>query len=103
MPLNWTFKTVEAKEKNCSTVEQVQITERLIYATMSSGLNVITEKNIDEWLFRLKMLYLILALNVGNITREDLINRIGLSTNASPITRTAFVKKMVDEVERMVK
>ena len=83
-----------------------QVTERLIFETMTIGLSKITAGNIAEWRFRL--LY---ADRIGIIDKpvsvDDLTKRIGLYTNASALTRPAFLRKMhlslVEDIERIVR
>ena len=68
-------------------------TNIIIWATITLGLNRITEKNLVEWATRWKM-----ALGAGmvgrNITIQNLRDHIGLSTNASPLTMSRFNTKL---------
>ena len=74
------------------------VTNTLIWDTMVTGLNQINEKNIGEWLFRLYVLDKIFP-RPEQITRQDLVNHIGLTTNASSMTRAAFKKKAMSMLE----
>ena len=79
-------------------------TEGLFFATMSVGLPTIEEKNIPEWLFRLKFLE---STGLKLFTPKDddpmevvrlLKAHIGLKTNASKETKAAFIKRNVSHI-----
>jgi hypothetical protein len=111
MSLNWQFTDEEVFEALPKTDEERNITNLLIWGTMSVGLSEITHKNIDKWLERCYMLEKVdreLAQspdpeNGGfkpwSPTRKNLEDRIGLSTNAERRTDAWFRKKMAEEVE----
>ena len=83
----------------------------LIFATMWVDLGEITEKNLDEWMFRLKVIesrgYL-RSEKIGDEWRETPIRReevegfIGLRTNVSSITRAEFKKRQWKILEETV-
>lgn len=87
---------------------QHNVTQNIVFATMSVGLNVITADNVDEWVRRLDLLK-----DSGNrvtisdlqfdedklkfttqvereITWGDLVRRVGLSTNATSYNKREF-------------
>lgn len=90
-----------------------QRTESLIWAAMVIGLGAITEKNADEWIFRLRMYEKLRgACRSRRVDGEwvdtyftplDVREHIGLSTNVTPITRTKFVNHMASLVEQEIK
>ena len=132
MPLNWSVKAVKDADDDCyftATKTRVYdgvtrgeeythpITDSLVWATMSLGLNEITEANIDEWEKRLALAY-----NVGWIsksvvfggfaddgdikweprmlTRDDLERHIGLETNASYESGSVWRKRVMERMEK---
>ena len=94
------------------------ITNSFIWATMTIGLNEITEANVDEWEQRLALAYEIgwlskLTVWNGNdpdgeknahcfearpLTRADIVRHIGLSTNATYESPTAWRKRVVERM-----
>jgi hypothetical protein len=77
------------------------VTEVLVFATMSTGINRITEKNADEFYARVDMLQRIYGafLYRGDgsdklLTPEDVQAHIGLATNASAKTRAVFLRDL---------
>jgi len=70
------------------------ITESLIWATMGIGINTITEANAEEFHTRLMVWHRAIGVRQGNpserITLADVRKRIGLSTNATPLTKAGF-------------
>lgn len=90
----------------------------LIWTAMSIGLGAITEKNWEEWVFRIRFsdwvageTYLRTHTDDGPvkyvITVEEIKSYIGLTTNVSTVTRTKFLneerRKMVDRINREIK
>jgi hypothetical protein len=92
-------------------------TNALVWATMSVGLNEITLGNIDEWEKRLALAYSVAWISKsmvfagyeddGNIkweprliTRADLVNHIGLETNASYETAGVWRKRVMERMEQ---
>ena len=86
------------------------VTQTIVWMTMTVGLNVIKENNINEWMRRIEMIkdsgyggyvkFHDLQFNEDElkfedqddreVTREDLERRIGLSTNASSYNKREF-------------
>jgi len=124
MPLNWYVGNIKNADDVCwmtATRNDVNyaktrgeeylhpVTDALIWATMTIGLNEITEKNIDEWASRLALAYSvnwISPMTVYNgtdwearpLTRADLDRHIGLSTNATYESSTAWRKRVVEQM-----
>ena len=67
-------------------------TESVIFATMTVGINKITAENVEEFWKRLKFMYALSYKTEPFVSREFLEKMIGLSTNASPMTRNQFIK-----------
>jgi len=86
------------------------VTQSIVWMTMTVGLNVIKESNINEWMRRIEMFkdfgyggyvkFYDLQFNEDElkfenqihreVTREDLERRIGLSTNATSYNKREF-------------
>lgn len=90
------------------------ITEALIWMTMAVDLGDITEKNLDEWMVRLRVVEKTTGpiLRDGNgkdlkVTREMVERRIGLKTNVINKTRAFWAKKtarmLFEDAEREVR
>lgn len=82
------------------------ITNTLIWATISVDMGKITEKNYEEFYRRLRMVGIVYG-SPYQITLSDVKRRIGLSTNVITTTATQFnnkmKKRMVDDADRHVK
>ena len=102
MPLNWKFTDKEVYDAIPDTTEEWNMTERIILATMSVDLGDIKEKNIDEWLFRIRFLVKVGVWYGDEPTVEDLQKRIGLHTNICDMTRSKWIKKRVAYIEREI-
>jgi hypothetical protein len=116
MALNWRVGEIKNYKKVCYRVAPADIPyegikkgelvmrqecNRLIWATMNVDLGSITAKNIDEWAFRLNVLYDIgLSAFPKPLTKAELKKYIGLSTNVSTKTRRQFMKKISDHIAR---
>lgn len=136
MPLNWYVGNIKNSEDVCwitATRNDVNygrkrgeeylhpITDALIWATMTIGLNEITEENIDEWEKRLALANQIDWISKpfvwnGNepdadgknahcfearpLTRADVERHIGLSTNASYESPSEWRKRVVEQMTR---
>lgn len=74
------------------------LTHALIWDTMTVGLGEVTEKNLDEWMYRLCIMDRVYPREM-KITRQDLVSHIGLRTNASTFTRAAFKKKAMNMLD----
>ena len=90
------------------------VTQKCVWMTMTVGLNVIKESNINEWMRRIEMFkdsgcggyvkFHDLQFNEDElkfenqiereINQEDLVRRIGLSTNATTSTKREFNAQM---------
>jgi hypothetical protein len=88
MSLNYDLTRVQNRDKD--TDKGWNITQSIIFATMSVGIGEITEENVHEFWMR----YSIFAAN-PYFTVEDVRNHIGLKTNVSTITRHKFLTVMV--------
>lgn len=82
------------------------VTDALIWTTLIVGVPKITEKNVDEFHRRVRMFEHVcgpvLTKNCGTpspLTREQIEQHIGLSTNADTCTVTQFNKKVAKWVE----
>lgn len=114
MSLDWSITKVKQWEqvslREANGAEAAK-TEALIWATMSLGIPTITKSNVDEWMFRLSTKEKLKGALINHyvedksmpgglraepyyLTREDVERRIGLSTNASKLTRAAFLKRV---------
>lgn len=77
------------------------VTDALIWMTMVVDMNEITEKNVDEWSFRIGIMQKVrgtpeFAGGIGSffITRKDLTDHIGLRTNVGNKSRSRFLAKI---------
>jgi len=115
MSLNWDFTNEEVFNKLPKTDEEKHITELIIWGTMATGLDKITEKNIDTWLSRCYMLEKV-NMPLGQTcigggkgfkpwspTQKNLEDRIGLATNADQRTDAWFRRKIGGEIEKLSK
>jgi hypothetical protein len=64
------------------------VTDALIWATMSVDLGRITEKNVDEWAYRLTIVQALYGARLQSsdgtprpLSLQDVVDHIGLSTN----------------------
>jgi len=98
------------------------VTQKCVWMTMTVGLNRISDDNIDEWMRRIELLkdsgcggYVMfhdLQFNEDElkfetqiereINQEDLVRRIGLSTNATTSTKREFDAQMKRKREELV-
>lgn len=98
------------------------VTQKCVWMTMTVGLNHISDDNIDEWMRRIELLkdagcggYVMfhdLQFNEDElkfekqvereINQEDLVRRIGLSTNATTSTKREFDAQMKRKREELV-
>ena len=88
--------------------------ETLVLYSVAVGLGAVTEKNIDEWFFRLKVLELLHgpAFRSGtgepfDFGRSDVERMVGLRTNVTSISRPAFLNNckliLADKAHRVSK
>ena len=104
MALHYDVRTVADEYK--ADGEQWRITEALIFVTMVVGINRITEDNATTFAERLAAYQKVRGALLSNydgetvterpVTAEDVRARIGLSTNATPMTNAAFKRRMAD-------
>jgi hypothetical protein len=102
MSLNWDLSKIKNVD-DILTDEESAINDALIYATMFIGMNEITEQNVDKFFTRLAFYQkaigsLLIHLKDGEIVGRpieynEVVRRIGLHTNASNLSDSAFQKK----------
>jgi len=117
MSLNWQLSKIKDYETVCWINEGDQrklspLTECIIWGTFALDIGKITEKNVNEWMWRMAFLK---QLNKGNLvyerhsdgvskgrsfTREELVQHIGLLTNVTTMTRAQFVHKWIKILRR---
>ena len=90
----YTDKVLDLERKQ---EEDPRMLECLTWASFYIGLGEITEKNLKEWVYRLRRATFegqpLIVLQDGTpyeITEETIRPWIGLRTNVSPITNAAF-------------
>jgi len=105
MSLDW--DTNKCAEPLPQTDEEKGIRHALIWATMALDLGSITEKNVDEWVFRLihqKRLglnYMYIDDEVKPAEVEGWVRRwIGLYTNVSSKPRKQWLKRCCEILEK---
>lgn len=80
----------------------------LIFGTMAVGLGTLTEKNIDEWMWRITFLNRIespIASYRGEgwpTRKSDISKFIGLRTNADTLTRSQWLRTVSENLSRDV-
>lgn len=119
MSLNWSVEDVE-DYKNLCWIENPEnpdgtkilnpITESLVFATMSVGINHITEDNAYDFFVRSGAAAVVYGDPItiwedGNFTRrnytfEEIKQHIGLSTNASVLSLKEFWDNMIKGAKR---
>lgn len=120
MSLDWSIERIKNFQALCwipdgdGTASLNATTNSLIWATMSVGINEITEKNYNEFYLRFKIFAKTRdsgAVLWGAVEGEqeqgkheinliDIYQHIGLSTNASSKSRTQFMKDLFLTMER---
>lgn len=88
-----------------------QKTQCMIFRSMSVGMNRITEENVDEFYVRMMMVTQMHGKPLvewdeakgkhvdRDVTYAEVRRRIGLTTNASTLTKAQFRKRFVDHFE----
>ena len=82
------------------------MTSGLVWSMMSVGLGVISEKNVGEFIFRLRLTDKLFGTMLSNdkgpmpISDDEVRAHIGLSTNVSDESRTTWVKRTLKHYER---
>ena len=84
------------------------VTENLIWATMNTGIGHIRADNVNEFFTRLQITEFVYGKSVYNpntneslLTLEAITAHIGLSTNATELSKRAFKEKMFGALERI--
>ena len=105
MALHWSIKRVKHVEEITADTDQRGITDAIVWASLVYDLGRVTEKNVDEWLFRQEFARrvddfypLYRGAERSTLTRADVERRIGLETNVTTTSRVAFQKKIMDKV-----
>ena len=77
------------------------VTDTLIGMTMAVDLGKIAEENVDEWCFRVGLINRITgranlsgSLGEYTLTRKDIENHIGMHTNVTTRTRSAWLTRI---------
>jgi hypothetical protein len=111
MALSWElgkikdYKTVcWIGEKGADDRRMNPVTEALIFGTMSVGLGAITDKNVDEFAARFRVIEKIHGAMLYKynedvredwyLSDEDFIAHIGLTCNVANETRTAWARRI---------
>jgi len=112
MALHWNLTDIKNLKDVCWVNEGDErslnpITEAIIWSTIVVQIGKITEKNVDEWVWRL---YYTSKLGRGklipdtdryrNPTRDELMLHIGLSTNVSTISRREFCSRIASSLKQ---
>lgn len=112
MALNWNVGKVKDFKTVCYNADGKvnAVTETLIWASMIIGVSDITEKNAEEFFFRISMrekLHGALRRDWSGenpvdvfVTWDEVKAHIGLGTNATNMTRAKFIKHTVNMFER---
>jgi hypothetical protein len=115
MSLNWNIKSVKDCKTTCYIGNEDDrtlnpTTETLIWATMIVGIGDLSQKNAEEFWFRLAIYEKLHGglrrkwegLNVEPVffTAKDVQDHVGLHTNAGFQTRHAWMKHTLETVHR---
>ena len=105
MALHWSIARVKDWKEIVDDPDQRAITDAVVWAALVYDLSGVTEKNVDEWLFRQEFARrvddyypLYRGVERSTLTRAELERRIGLETNVTTTSRAAFQKKVIDKV-----
>lgn len=72
--------------------------QSIVFATMSVGINELTEKNVDEFYRRYLMFYY--AMGYEPFFKLELLTKfVGLKTNASTKTVSAFNRDLLNQLQ----
>lgn len=127
MPLYWSIQDVENYEELMGpegrepdawgeieeTFDEL-MTKCIVFATMHVGINSITEKNVDEFITRVRMIedvgtkfWYKAGGDYQRIPASAIRRRIGLGTNASTYTKSEFekhvIRRMRENAARVIK
>lgn len=79
-----------------------EVTDSLVWLSLTIGLNHLHKDNIEEWSERIAAVQGIYGADFAfddetkiYITREDLENHVGMRTNAGRMTKTAFYARLM--------
>lgn len=119
MALEWGIRDCKDWEEIAPSAESEEgpRTEALIWATMPIGITKITKNSVDEVILRLRVWERLLGRTLLCYPREDgesevdyrvrarykrewVERRIGLWTNATPMTRKQFYQACMERLER---
>jgi len=120
MSLDWSIGNVDdylnvcwIENKDEDNKRLNPVTEALVFATMSVGINRITDKNVYDFYLRSIVAADIYGMpltfwnaderETRNFHLEEIKQHIGLSTNASTLTTNQFMKKMAEAVKKYSK
>ena len=115
MSLNWSVEKVVGQEEKCFVKnsegkEDVNpITKAIVFSTMFVGVPDITKKTALEYIKRLRIWQSIFgAMMVKDgkpydITAQQVVDHIGLTTNANRKSRTEFIKSIWNTLDLEVK
>lgn len=116
MSLDWSLGCIEGFEQVCYYTDEEgktrlhSITETLIYLTMYIGINDLSSnKNLLEFVKRVKIYEGVFGAfrKIGNdpvyIKPEEILVHKGLKTNASPKSRSTFMRSIWTSLDREVK
>ena len=90
MSLNWNVSNVQDWEKKQQ--EHNELLNNLIWGGFSIGMNRITEKNVDEWVYRLNRIIIENGVTEGFYTPDMVSIFVGLTTNVGTLTAMEFEK-----------
>jgi hypothetical protein len=114
MSLNWSLVQIKGYETLCWIPEEgksrtqrlAPVTETLIFLTMPVGIGQITERNAGEFYARVHAWERVTMARRMNrdgetvfITPEQVFAHVGLSTNASSMTKIGFAKNLFKRLE----
>lgn len=113
MSLNWNVSNVRNSETVCfigkdDERELREVTRSLIFLTMPVGINEITARNADEFIWRLEVIKMLDAAEYGEPSRhsswpgsDDVRAHIGLNTNASRVSEAKFLANWAKSLKRI--
>lgn len=114
MSLDWNISKIENLDEVCFIPapegEEGQrlnpVTEALIWSTLAIDIGRLTEKNVDEFAYRLFFYERLMDPFLFNqntpryITYEEVKNHVGLVTNVMDLSRAKWMKHMTSAIER---
>ena len=100
MALNWNIEKIQNYKKLCWNGDNLNpITDTLIWGCMNVGMSEITNKNWKDFYLRINFLENMKGTFLTNengkyyITKKDVYNHIGLSTNVSYEPRSKWLNR----------